>query len=88
MQANADNLILFTSGILASHSQADVIVVGSGDGNLVCDLATALRQLPKRRQVMTLSLAGSTSYRLDATRNPAIMANIEIGRDCLRPLQG
>ncbi|QOJ04347.1 MAG: hypothetical protein HRU71_12990 [Planctomycetia bacterium] len=84
--ANSDGLILFTSGLLASHSDADVVVLASGDGALVSDLARFLRSLPKPRRIVTLSLAGSTSWRLDARRNPAITANIEIGRDCLRPV--
>jgi hypothetical protein len=85
-RANADNLLVFLTASLASRSRADTILIGTGDGDLACDLATALRELPTRRQIVTLSLAGSTSYRLDASRNSAIAANIELGRDCLRPL--
>lgn len=86
-QANSDNLILFTAGLLASRSSAEVIVIASGDGNLACDLANAITELPKSRQVVTLSLAGSTAARLDARSNRTIAANIEIGRDCLRPIR-
>lgn len=86
-RANADNLMVFLTATLASRSRADTILIGSGDGDLACDLATALQQLPTRRQIVTLSLAGSTSYRLDANRNSAIAANVELGRDCLRPLR-
>jgi hypothetical protein len=81
--SNSDNLILFTAGVLVSRSDAEAVVVASGDGTLVCELAAAIRALPRRRQVITLSLAGSTSWRLDAAKNPDIAANIEIGRDCL-----
>ena len=84
--ANADNLILFSAGLIISRHSADVVVLASGDGALVCDLARAIAGLPKPRRVVTLSLAGSTSQRLDAERNTHIAANIEIGRDCLRPL--
>jgi hypothetical protein len=84
-RANADNLLVFLAGTLASRSTAATVLIGSGDGDLVCDLATALQALPTRRQVVTLSLAGSTSHRLDASRNPAIAANVELGLDALRP---
>lgn len=84
--ANADNLILFKAGLLISRHSADVVIIASGDGELVCDLAEAITALPKPRQVFTLSLAGSTSRRLDAERNRLIAANLEIGRDCLKPL--
>lgn len=81
--ANSDNDLLFAAGNLASRGTADVVVLASGDGSLVCDLARNLRQLPRARTILTLSLAGSTSYRLDAARNPHIDANVEIGLDCL-----
>jgi len=81
--ANSDNDLLFAAGNLASRGTADVVVLASGDGSLVCDLARNLRQMPRGRTILTLSLAGSTSYRLDAARNPHIDGNIEIGLDCL-----
>jgi NYN domain len=81
--ANSDNDLLFAAGNLASRGTADVVVLASGDGTLVCDLARNLRQLPQARTILTLSLAGSTSYRLDAARNSHIDGNIEIGLDCL-----
>jgi hypothetical protein len=62
-------------------------MLASGDGDLVCDLARGLHGLPTRRAIYTLSLAGSTSLRLDAARNRDIAGNIEIGLDCLRPLR-
>jgi hypothetical protein len=83
--ANSDPLILFTAGALLSKCDADAVVVASGDGTLVCDLAAFVGRLPRRPAVVSLSLAGSTSWRLDSRRNHLIAANIEIGRDCLRP---
>jgi hypothetical protein len=82
-RANSDNVILFTGGVLVSRSRTDVVVVASGDGDLVCDLARCLHALPRSSQIVTLSMAGSTSFRLDATRNADSTANIEVGRDCL-----
>jgi hypothetical protein len=81
--ANSDNYLLFTAGTLASRSQAEVIVIASGDGALGCDLAEAVHALPKKRIVLTMSLAGSTSNRLNAEHNPDIAANIEIGMDVM-----
>jgi hypothetical protein len=82
--ANCDNDFLFAAGKLASRGNGDVIVLASGDGNLICDVARNLRQIPRARTIVTLSLAGSTSYRLDAVCNPHIDGNIEIGLDCLQ----
>ena len=82
-KANSDNLIAFMAGVLASRHKADVIVLGTGDGDLASDLANALLNLPKTRDIVTMSIAGSTSQRLNASRHPAIAGNIEIGQDCL-----
>lgn len=82
-RANADNDLLFLAGAFQTVAAADVLVVASGDGDLVCDIARLARRFAPRRPVLTLSLAGSTSYRLDARRNPDIAGNLEIGRDCL-----
>ncbi len=84
--ANADNLLLFSAGLLLSRSRADTIVVGSGDGHLVVSLARGIAELPRRRQLATLSLAGSTSARLEAGRNRLITANVELGLDMLHLL--
>jgi hypothetical protein len=81
--ANSDNDLLFAAGNLASRGKADIIVLASGDGSLVCDLARNIRELPRARTILTLSLARSTSYRLDAARNVHIDGNVEIGLDCL-----
>ncbi len=90
-EANADAALLFTAGHIIGHSRAEVICVGSGDGHLAHSLAKALAVInrtcgTKDRQVVTLSLAGSTSGRLRANNNPYIDANLEIGRDALVPL--
>ncbi|MBT5536758.1 hypothetical protein HOK31_27085, partial [Candidatus Poribacteria bacterium] len=82
---NSDNHILFKAGLLISRSSASTVVICTGDGDLADDLARFLVELPKPRRLVTLSLAGSTSQRLDAKRNPYIAQNIELGIDCLRP---
>jgi hypothetical protein len=83
-RANSDLLIVFEAARLVSHSDADVVAIGTGDGALAADLTAFLLALPTRRRIVTLSLAGSTSWQLDARRNPLITANVEIGHDCLR----
>lgn len=82
---DADPYIIFTAGLLVSRSPASTIILGSGDGHLVSEIAAAIGTLPKPRKVCTLSLAGSTSYRLKADQNQYIAGNIELGLDCLTP---
>lgn len=82
--ANSDNIILCYAGHLIGRSDADIIGIISGDGSLANDIARFVSGLPKARKVFTISLAGSTSYRLNAAQNKYITANIEIGLDCLR----
>jgi hypothetical protein len=84
--ANADNRLAFVTGLLVSRSDADDIIIGSGDGDLVCDLAEAIHSLPRERKVWTMSLPGSTNHRLNAALNPLIAGNIEIGLDVLAPI--
>ena len=82
---NTDHLIAFFAGVLASGSHATLVLVASGDGDLVEDLSEALGMLPPPRPIATLSLAGSTSRRLDARHSCFVIENIELGIDCLKP---
>jgi len=82
-RSNVDTVLAFFAGVLVRASSAEVIGVCSGDGQLVSDIAIAIAALPKKRDVVTFSLAGSTAWVLDATKNPLIAANVEIGRDVL-----
>lgn len=84
--ANSDNLILFRAGQIAANENAEIFILASGDGKLVSDLAKFLTSLPSRPRVLTLSLPGSTSFRLNADANQHICSNLEIGLDCLKPL--
>lgn len=83
-QANSDNTILFFAGHLLAETEADTVVIASGDGDLVVDAARHIREISPGRCVATLSLAGSTSSRLDARVNADVSLNLEIGLDCLR----
>jgi len=84
--ANADNLIAFHAGRLAAESQPDAdMLMASGDGSLVCDLARAVAQSPTPRKVFTLGYPGSTAARLQT--NGFIAGNLLLGRDCLRRME-
>lgn len=83
--ANSDHMICFGAGMLVSQKPYDVVVVATGDGALGCDLARAIQQHgAPGAEVVTMSLAGSTSYRLNAATNADLDGNIEIGADCLK----
>jgi len=84
--ANADNHVSFMVGLLACFMAIDVVVIGTGDGQLAEDVAESVSQLPRPRRCCTLSLAGSTAARLNSQTCRLIEANLEIGRDCLRPV--
>jgi len=86
-EGNADFRLAFLAGVLISRSRCEAIVLASGDGALVNDVAACIQRLKKHREVWTLSLAGSTSWRLDAGKNPFVAGNLEIGQDMLRPIE-
>lgn len=82
--ANSDHNIAFGAGLLATQHRYDAIIIGTGDGALGCDLATAIRQHRGEAVLnLTLSLVGSTSWRLNAETNDHLDGNIEVGQDCL-----
>lgn len=81
--ANSDPHIYLHAGALIAASRADAVLVLSGDGCLVTDIARYTASLPKARLVYTCSIHNSTSSRVLADRNPSITANIFIGRDLL-----
>lgn len=82
-RSNTDNVITFMAGVLASRSRASLLLVLSGDADLVEGLAEGAAMLPKTRKIATLSLAGSTGYRLNAATSEFVTANLELGMDCL-----
>lgn len=84
---NIDNLFAFWAGLFVVPVAREVVVLGSGDYGLAGEIAQAIANVTAggRPEVMTLSLPGSTARDLKAGRNPHIAANLEIGRDVLRP---
>jgi hypothetical protein len=87
IDANADHLFAFQVGALVSQMPVELVVIGTGDGQLAEDVAEAVQMVNSRCEVATLSLAGSTAARLDSRKSNLIAANIELGRDCLIPFQ-
>ncbi|MCO6042687.1 hypothetical protein NG895_02095 [Aeoliella sp. ICT_H6.2] len=85
-RANSDNVMLFWSGYLTGRESIDVVVIGSGDGDLGCDLAREIVRRDAAKSVVTLSVAGCTAERLNAEHNPFIDANLEVGLDCVEKL--
>lgn len=82
--ANSDHAIAFGAGVYATQPRFDAVVLATGDGDLGCEIAAAVRRERGPGLVLcTLSLAGSTSRRLDAAHSGDIDANLEIGLDCL-----
>jgi hypothetical protein len=82
--ANADVSLAFHVAALIGKLQPQACILGSGDGELVLDIARAIRaQFPVCRTIATASLAGSTSWLLDARREKLIGQNIEIGLDAM-----
>lgn len=81
--SNADGLLLFMTGALLVPSGATLILVCSGDGALVEEVAEAVQQCGPGRRIATLSLAGSTSARLNAACSAFVVANLELGMDCM-----
>jgi len=87
-RSNVDISLAFLAGALTRSSSADIVGICSGDGELVSDIARAIAQLPRTREVVTFSLAGSTSWTLNAAENEFITANVELGHDVLYPWRG
>lgn len=80
---NSDGRLLIQAGVLISRSNADLIILGSGDGELGLELLNFINSLrrPIRPKFMTLSVAGATNRALDARHNHQIAANLEVGLD-------
>lgn len=86
MEANSDAVILINTGRLLSNTKANVLLIGSGDGELGATIAEFAQSLPNPPRIITLSRSGSLSGRLKAGRNPHITANISLGSDHVKPI--
>ena len=84
--ANSDSRLLFTAGRLLAQTNADTLLIGSGDGDLGCELATGVMEMGRSLTILTLSIAGSSSRRLDAATNKDVYGNLEVGLDVMQPI--
>lgn len=79
---NSDAVMLMTTGHLLSEVQPDVLVIGSGDGGLIIEMArTARRILPSINGVSTLSFARNTSAAARSNKCNYVDENIFLGTD-------
>lgn len=86
IEANADHLVAFCAGSVASAIDVEWFLIATGDGALGEDVAEAILYRRSACEIATLSLPGSTARRLKARRSRVIAANITIGEDCLERL--
>ncbi len=82
--SNADSLLVFVTAYLLPRWDTTLILVCSGDGALVEEVAEAAQGCEPGQKIATLSLAGSTSARLNAACSPFVVANLEVGMDCMQ----
>jgi hypothetical protein len=82
-RANSDNDILLAAGGLLAGTSPDVVVIASGDGDLGTAIARHCRAIPRSPRVIVCSIDGSTSGRLEASRNADIAGNVRLGWDCI-----
>lgn len=81
-RSNSDNLMIFTVGQVLALHRPEIIVLATGDGDLAIDLARFIKVIwGDEQRIVTLSVAGATSWRLDARQNRLFDANFEIGYD-------
>lgn len=84
VKGNADWDICFEAGRLIQAHRFDVILVGSGDGDLVLGIARGVRRIAPASQVFTLSVRTTTSQRILRDRVPDLVAgNFFVERDLL-----
>ena len=82
--ANSDLRMAFTAGRILRQRAFDVVLFGTGDGDLGCELASAARtSLGRQVLIGTMSTPGCLSRRLQISTNPEIDFNIVLGADCL-----
>ena len=68
LRANSDPDLLFNAGRLLPGCGADTLLVASGDGDLVSDIARLARQCDSHMTTIALGLPGKVSSRLSKSR--------------------
>ncbi|MCL2623967.1 MAG: hypothetical protein FWD31_09915 [Planctomycetaceae bacterium] len=84
-RANSDNKFLCatTDAIVRSRKKYDILIIGTGDGNLGRDMANFAKEKKPKMEVATLSFAGTMAGHLKPQVTPAITRNFQIGSDLL-----
>ena len=80
LKANADLDLAFEVGSRLLQDHYDVLAIGTGDGDLGLAVARGARRTVPGITVVTLSVPGTTSHRLQVTAGN-IDANVIIGND-------
>lgn len=82
-RANSDNLMLLVAGLRLGALKPEVVLVLSGDGDLVLDIARFTKVVLPQCEVLTLSVPGATSRRLQQGQTSLIAHSAFLGRDVL-----
>jgi len=84
-RCNSDNLILFKIGELIAKGNYNLLIIGTGDGNLGVDIARFVDQASEGKiDMVTIGFPGTMSGQLRAGRN-MISRDFLIGSDMLVP---
>ena len=83
-KANADHDIAFEVGYQVRTNSPEVVLIGTGDGDLAVAMARGIKRHHPEIKVITLSVNGFTSHRL-MTKTELFDGNILIGLDVTHP---
>jgi hypothetical protein len=84
VKSNVDHELAFLAGRLSAKESFDVILLGTGDGDLAVSIARCLREYTSAG-IVTLSVPGCSSQRLS---DPALFSErLFIGRDLVVPVR-
>ena len=75
-RTNADPQILLHAGQLIEQERPDIVLLGSGDGELGYELALFVQRLSTRVRFMTLAAPDALAGLLLTARNPMVDANL------------
>ena len=88
LRANSDSDLLFHAVRLLPGCGADTLLVASGDGDLICDIARLARQCDRGITTVALGLPGKVSSRLQRSRHHVdhcVIANEDLLHRRMRP---
>jgi hypothetical protein len=84
VKGNVDHELAFLAGRLSANQAFDVVLLGTGDGDLAVAVARCLREYTTA-DIITLSVPGCSSHRLT---DPALFSErLFVGRDLVVPVR-